>query len=281
MIHTFAHQGEAAPAEVLAFVGAAAAQGNDAAVPSACVPVLTRCAACEPQRDGAFLFLRPGAAVRRCGWGERLAAAALLAVLLPLFAAVAALVLLLEGRPVFFRQARFGVDGRPFTAFKFRTMMRRSEQLHARLQQKLGQEGRLFKLDRDPRVTRLGGWLRSTFVDELPQLLNVAKGEMRFVGPRPLPASDQAHYTQPYHALRLCGMPGITGLWQVSGRNDRTFDEMCLLDYYYLCNRSARLDARLLVRTVWTVVQEIRLKRKAQRGGEEPAGVEQAGGGGH
>ena len=87
-------------------------------------------------------------------------------------------------------------------------------------------------------------------VDELPQLVNVARGEMRFIGPRPLPASDQRHYTRPCHELRLKGVPGMTGLWQVAGRNERMFEEMCLLDYCYLCNRSAALDLRIIGRTL-------------------------------
>jgi lipopolysaccharide/colanic/teichoic acid biosynthesis glycosyltransferase len=185
----------------------------------------------------------------RCGFGERLIAALALAALSPLFLAVTAAVLLFDGPPVFFRQERFGRGGAPFNVFKFRTMLRNSEALQGRLQDRLGEKDRLFKLSRDPRVTRTGAFLRRTFLDELPQLLNVIRGEMRLIGPRPLPASDQSHYTQPAHAFRLKGMPGMTGLWQVSGRNERTFDEMCLLDAYYLCNRSRALDARILART--------------------------------
>ncbi len=267
-MQAYKKQGEASDAHVLAFVAAAAARGEDASVPAACLPVLTRHSRCLPDADGCFAFLRPTDVARRCGWGERVAASVLFLLVLPVLLLVAAIVLLVEGRPVFFCQQRFGVKGRPFNVYKFRTMLRRSEDLHARLQQKLGHEGRLFKLERDPRVTRLGSVLRRSFLDELPQLLNVARGEMRFIGPRPLPASDQAHYTQAYHALRLEGMPGITGLWQVSGRNARTFDEMCLLDYYYLCNRSARLDLRILLLTVRTVLEEVGLKRHAERGGQ-------------
>jgi lipopolysaccharide/colanic/teichoic acid biosynthesis glycosyltransferase len=193
---------------------------------------------------------------------------------------VSLLVLAFDGRPVLFRQERFGCGGAPFTLLKFRTMKRRSDRLHARLQRRLGRDGRLFKLERDPRVTRLGALLRRTFVDELPQLVNVARGEMRFVGPRPLPASDQGHYTRPCHALRLRGMPGMTGLWQVSGRNRLTFDEMCLLDTYYLCNRSLRLDLWLALRTAGVVLGEAGLKREPEGRGEERGGVERTGRGG-
>ena len=238
---------------------------------------MTREARCKPDAEGFFVFGVPAASVKRCGGAERVLAILVLLLLLPLFVIVAVLVLFFEGRPVIFRQERYGREGVPFRIFKFRTMMRRSEHLQEKLQKKMGQEGRLFKLDHDPRVTRLGGFLRRTFLDELPQLMNVARGEMRFIGPRPLPASDQGHYTRTYQAQRLNGMPGITGLWQVAGRNERSFNEMCLLDCYYLCNRSIAFDLWLVGRTVRVLLKEISLKREAQRGGEKPPGIEGAG----
>ncbi len=250
--------GEALASIVAAFSGAQAV----VTMPAVCLPVLTQAARLKPRPDGLFAFTAPNKAVRRCGWGERLLALMLLVLFMPFFLVLAALVLTCEGTPVFFRQKRYGFNGMPFTVFKFRTMMRRSECLHEKLQQKLGHDDRLFKLERDPRVTRLGVFLRGTFLDEWPQLLNVARGEMRFIGPRPLPASDQRHYTRPCHALRLQGLPGITGLWQVSGRNERTFDEMCLLDCYYLCHRTLAMDLWLLMRTVRVVLKEICLARK-------------------
>lgn len=259
--------------DVLAFIAAAFHAGNAAAVSAGLLPVFTHEARLKPDRKGFFVFTVPGAAADRCSWRERLTASLGLVLALPVLIPIAVLVWIAQGRPVFFRQERYGCDGRPFTVFKFRTMVRRSEDLHARLERKLGQEDRLFKLDRDPRVTRAGGFLRRTFLDELPQLLNVARGDMCFVGPRPLPASDQNHYTHPCHRLRLCGMPGMTGLWQVSGRNERTFDEMCLLDCYYLCHRSVRLDAWLIARTLGLLFHEIRLARKPQSRRQNPAGV--------
>jgi lipopolysaccharide/colanic/teichoic acid biosynthesis glycosyltransferase len=197
----------------------------------------------------------------------------LLAALAPALLAVTLLVLGCDGWPAVFRQERFGRGGAPLPFFKFRTMRRRSESQHAELQRALGREGRLFKLERDPRVTRLGAVLRRTFIDELPQLVNVVRGEMRFVGPRPLPASDDGHYTQPYHALRLGGMPGMTGLWQVSGRDRLTFDELCLLDVYYLCNRSLRFDLWLAARTAVVIIKQAALKGKAGECGEEEGGA--------
>lgn len=253
--------------DILAFVDDVVGNGADAAVPAACLPLLTRCAGCRPhlhgESEGCFVFHASVCAQTRCGLFERVAAALALVVLSPLFCAIAALILLFDGPPVLFRQERYGKGGAPFTLFKFRTMLRHSESLHAKLQRRLGSKGRLFKLENDPRVTRFGGFLRRTFLDELPQLANVVRGEMRVIGPRPLPASDEGHYTQPCHALRLKGLPGMTGLWQVSGRNERTFDEMCLLDLYYLSNRSAALDVRIVWRTVCLLFKQICLEREA------------------
>ena len=281
MTRIFKDSGSATVGEILAFIGSAVGEGADAAVAAASLPVLTRHAGCTPRRggeaSGCFVFHPPAGVRDGCGLFGRAAAVLLLLALTPVLAAVAAFIYLTEGAPVLFRQERYGREGVPFTLLKFRTMVRRSEQLHAKLQRRLGKEGHLFKLRHDPRVTRSGAFLRNTFLDELPQLVNVARGEMRFIGPRPLPASDQRHYRHTCHALRLKGVPGMTGLWQVSGRNERTFDEMCLLDYYYLCNRSAALDLRIVGRTFGLMLKQARLKREAERGGQQPVDVEDAG----
>jgi len=266
MTHTFKDSGNATSGDVLAFIDSAVREGAEAAVPAACLPFFVRCAGCRPRQSGelkgCFVFPAAVRAQTRCGVFERGAALLALAVLSPLFCVIAVLVLLLDGPPVLFLQERYGKDGAPFTLFKFRTMLRHAEDLQDKLQRKLGEKGRLFKLENDPRVTRFGGFLRRTFLDELPQLVNVVRGEMRVVGPRPLPASDQGHYTCAFHALRLKGLPGMTGLWQVSGRNERTFDEMCLLDFYYCCNRSAALDARIVWRTACLLFKQIDLERE-------------------
>lgn len=254
------------------FVGEALRSGDEAAVPAVCLPVLSGPAGCRPQRRGKAggHFVFRGAAFSRtaCGCVERCVAAALIVLLSPLLAAVALLIFVFDGAPVIFRQERYGCGGRRFILFKFRTMVRQSERLHARLQRRCGEEGRLFKLESDPRVTRLGGLLRRAFLDELPQLFNVVRGEMRLVGPRPLPESDQGHYARPEHSLRLQGLPGMTGLWQVAGRNARTFDEMCLLDTYYLGNRSVAFDLWITGRTFRAVLKQIGLKRKTECGCE-------------
>ena len=227
---------------------------NDVAIPADCLPVLTGPAKLRPNGQGElaghFVFpaQRPCNLVCRCF--ECALAALVLLGIAPFLLLLSFAVLAVDGWPVLFRQERYGQGGKSFRIVKFRTMLRRAPELHAKLQERKGQENRLFKLADDPRATRLGKFLRRWFLDELPQIWNVIMGNMRFVGPRPLPASDQAHYTHPCHRLRLGGKPGLTGLWQVSGRNARTFDEMCLLDTYYLRNRSIALDLHILYRTL-------------------------------
>jgi lipopolysaccharide/colanic/teichoic acid biosynthesis glycosyltransferase len=228
--------------------------GSVAAVSADHLDFLRGLALCQPIGSGDLrgfhLFAERGLERGVTSLGERLFALALIVFLLPLFLAISVAVLAVDGRPVFFRQLRFGFKNSGFKIFKFRTMVIQSERLHRRIQRRWEKQGRLFKLDDDQRVTRLGGFLRATFLDELPQLFNVLKGEMRLIGPRPLPASDTHHYTQTYHQLRLQGIPGITGLWQVSGRDALTFDQMCLLDYYYCCNRTWKLDLRIALKTL-------------------------------
>jgi len=267
MTHTFKDPGSASIRDVLAFVDTAVGEGDSAAIPAVCLPLLTQTACCRPLRSGeekgCFVFRAPVRAQARCGFLARAVAALALVALSPVLGAIALLILLFDGSPALFRQERYGMDGVPFTLLKFRTMLRHSENLHEKLQQRRNSYGHLFKLENDPRVTHFGGFLRRTFLDELPQLVNVVRGDMCMIGPRPLPASDGGHYTRAFHALRLKGVPGMTGLWQVSGRNERTFDEMCLLDYYYLCNRSAALDARIAWRTLCLLIEQISLKREA------------------
>ena len=224
---------------------------DDVAIPASSLPVLTGPARLSPNHrvGDADYFIFPKSS-KPCCRGERFIAVLVLLGIAPFLTLVALLVLVFDGWPVLFFQERYGQDGRPFRFVKFRTMLRHAPELHAQLQKREGQDDRLFKLTDDPRATRLGRFLRRYFLDELPQLWNIIKGDMRFVGPRPLPASDNVHYTHPSHQLRLTAKPGLTGLWQVSGRNARTFDEMCLLDTYYLRNRSFCLDVSILCRTL-------------------------------
>jgi lipopolysaccharide/colanic/teichoic acid biosynthesis glycosyltransferase len=176
-------------------------------------------------------------------------------ILAPVFAAAAVAIVLDDGRPFLFRQQRAGLDGRPFSIAKFRTMRRRADAERAalRLQNEVA-GGASFKMTNDPRVTRLGRWLRRTSIDELPQLWNVLKGEMSLVGPRPHPFDDVAGY-RPWHVQRLAAKPGITGLWQTELRSDPDFDRWVAKDIEYIERWSLWLDARILAKTIPALVR--------------------------
>jgi lipopolysaccharide/colanic/teichoic acid biosynthesis glycosyltransferase len=173
-----------------------------------------------------------------------------LIVLSPVFAVVMLAILISDGRPVFFRQTRAGLGGRPFVMLKFRTMVRHADAMRADLRQFNEVAGQAsFKMTNDPRVTRFGAILRRLSIDELPQLWNVACGQMSLVGPRPHPFDDVAGYHH-WHWRRLTAKPGITGLWQVSARSDPDFDRWVQLDLEYIENWSLRLDLAILVKTI-------------------------------
>lgn len=181
-----------------------------------------------------------------------LAGAGLLA-LSPVFAVVAALIRLDSRGPVFFAQERIGLDGRPFTCWKFRSMCVDAEQRLEGLQQGNEASGPMFKMRDDPRRTRSGKVLRKTSFDELPQLWNVVRGEMSLVGPRP-PLPREVDQYEPRHHQRLAGVPGITGLWQVRARHHHDFEEMFELDLDYLSNISFVNDVRIILATVPAVL---------------------------
>jgi len=187
-------------------------------------------------------------------------ALAALTVAAPLMALLALAVKLDDGGPAFFRQTRVGKDGRTFTVFKFRTMVIDAEQRRADLRRAhsqhstSGQHSVLFKLRNDPRVTRTGTWLRRWSLDELPQLINVLNGDMSLVGPRPALPEEAAMYGD-HVRRRLVVKPGITGLWQVSGRSDLTWDESIRLDLRYVENWSLMLDLHILWKTLSAVVR--------------------------
>jgi lipopolysaccharide/colanic/teichoic acid biosynthesis glycosyltransferase len=175
----------------------------------------------------------------------------------PIFAllgAVALAVLVCDGRPVFYRQNRTGRGGRRFRMYKFRTMVRNAEALKAELASLNRLSGPDFKIENDPRITRLGSFLRKSSLDEIPQILNVIRGEMSLVGPRP--TSFEASTYDLWHTERLEVTPGITGLWQVSGRSDVDFDDRVRLDIEYLERRSLWFDVVILFRTVTALVQQ-------------------------
>jgi exopolysaccharide biosynthesis polyprenyl glycosylphosphotransferase len=173
-------------------------------------------------------------------------------LLLPIFAVIAALIRLDSPGPVVFQQIRVGKDGREFTLLKFRTMVVEAERLRAGLLRLNESDGLLFKIRRDPRVTRVGSWLRRYSLDELPQLVNVMKGDMSLVGPRPALPHEMLNYGE-YVRRRLAVKPGITGLWQVSGRSDLPWDEAVRLDIRYVENWSFFLDLQILWKT-WAAV---------------------------
>jgi exopolysaccharide biosynthesis polyprenyl glycosylphosphotransferase len=182
---------------------------------------------------------------------DRIAAATLLVLLAPLLLGLAVLVRLDSAGPALYTQTRVGRHGRQFKVFKIRTMHQDAD---ARLDQLVSEnEGVLFKIRRDPRITRLGGLLRTYSLDELPQLINVVRGEMSLIGPRPaLPGEVRAYSTD--LRRRLAVKPGITGLWQVSGRSDLTWEDTVRLDLEYVDNWSWWLDLRLAARTFSAVV---------------------------
>jgi exopolysaccharide biosynthesis polyprenyl glycosylphosphotransferase len=180
-------------------------------------------------------------------------AIALLALLSPLLALIAAAVRLTSRGPVLFRSIRPGIGGEPFACFKFRTMRTDAEQLQADLESLNEASGPLFKIRRDPRLTRVGVLLRRYSLDELPQLLNVVRGEMSLVGPRPLPQRD-FEQLEDWHKKRYLVLPGMTGLWQVSGRSELDFDDLVRLDFLYLERWSVGLDLAILLKTLPAVL---------------------------
>lgn len=150
---------------------------------------------------------------------------------------------------VLFSQTRIGKGGQPFRMYKFRSMVANAEDL---LQDLLAQneiQGAMFKMKQDPRITRVGRFIRRTSIDELPQLFNVLKGDMSLVGPRPPLPHEVAEYTD-YDMQRLTVVPGCSGLWQVSGRNNLDFNQMVELDLQYIARRSFWFDLRILIKTV-------------------------------
>lgn len=182
---------------------------------------------------------------------DYLGAMFLLVLLSPVFLVTALLVKLTSPGPVLFRQMRSGLNGSPFTIYKFRTMVTNAEQLKHELAAMNEMSGPVFKVTGDPRITPIGKWLRRFSVDELPQLVNVLRGEMSLVGPRPLPVDEVKRFNDLAHRRRLSVKPGLTCLWQVSGRNEiNDFRDWVRLDLEYIDNWSLWLDFKILLRTL-------------------------------
>jgi exopolysaccharide biosynthesis polyprenyl glycosylphosphotransferase len=176
----------------------------------------------------------------------------LLLVLFPFILAIAIAIKIESRGPVFYASERIGKKGRVFRCFKFRTMVRDAEKRRADVMHMNERDGVLFKITNDPRITRVGRFLRKYSLDELPQFLNVLRGDMSVVGPRPPIASEVMEYKL-NHLRRLDVTPGITGLWQVQGRQDPSFDSYVSLDVTYIENWSMWLDLKIIVRTIGVV----------------------------
>jgi exopolysaccharide biosynthesis polyprenyl glycosylphosphotransferase len=172
---------------------------------------------------------------------------------LPLWLAIAAAIKLTSRGPVFYRDPRIGLGEQSFGMFKFRTMVAGAAEQQAQLEGENEAEGALFKIRDDPRVTSVGKLLRRFSLDELPNMLNVIHGQMSLVGPRPLPLRDHA-LLEDWHRKRSNVLPGMTGLWQISGRSDLSFDDLVRLDFFYLENWSIWLDISILAKTVPAVI---------------------------
>ncbi|HEU6444730.1 MAG TPA: sugar transferase [Gaiellaceae bacterium] len=177
----------------------------------------------------------------------------ILVVGLPIWVAIAAAIKLTSRGPVLYRDRRIGLNEQEFEMLKFRTMRHDAAALQPQLEAENEAKGALFKLKDDPRVTRVGAFLRRLSLDEVPQVLNVLRGEMSLVGPRPLPIRDY-RLLEDWHRKRYRVLPGMTGLWQIAGRSDLEFDDLVRLDFYYLENWSIWLDISILLRTIPAVV---------------------------
>jgi exopolysaccharide biosynthesis polyprenyl glycosylphosphotransferase len=180
-----------------------------------------------------------------------------LIVLSPLFVLIAVAIRLTSGMPIFFSQERYGRNKRRFKMHKFRTMVPNAEALQRDLEHRNEVGGPVFKIKDDPRMTRIGRFLRRTSLDELPQLLNVLKGEMSLVGPRPLPLRDVSRFEEGWLMRRFCVAPGLTGLWQVNGRSHTSFEQWVAHDLKYIDTWSLTLDLKILLKTVPAVLRGV------------------------
>ncbi|MDH3531261.1 MAG: sugar transferase [Acidobacteriota bacterium] len=178
----------------------------------------------------------------------------LLGTLAPLLAFVAILIKIDSKGPVLFKQKRFGLNKREFWLYKFRTMSVDAEDRLREIEHLNEKDGPIFKIKKDPRITRVGRLLRKSSIDELPQLINVLIGDMSLVGPRPLSLRDGSRLAESWHKRRFSIRPGMTCLWQISGRSDLTFEEWMKLDLEYIDSWSLQLDWKILVRTIPAVV---------------------------
>ena len=168
----------------------------------------------------------------------------------PLFVVVAILIKCTSEGPVLFRQERYGLGRRTFRIYKFRTMVMNAEAEQGSLEHMNENSGPVFKIFHDPRITKVGAILRRTSIDELPQLINVLKGEMSLVGPRPLNLRDVGRFSEAWLMRRFSVRPGLTCLWQISGRSNVSFDRWIALDLHYIDHWSLQMDFKILALTI-------------------------------
>jgi exopolysaccharide biosynthesis polyprenyl glycosylphosphotransferase len=242
----------------LALIDECQMRGIRVRVAPSTIGVLTQGAELAPGAGIPLFELRPPAFqgldfVIKRSFDFAVAAAALI-VLSPALAVVALLVKLSSRGPVFHRSLRPGIGAKPFPCLKFRTMYQDAEDRQGEFEHLNEASGAIFKIRDDPRMTPIGRFLRRNSIDELPQLINVLRGEMSLVGPRPLPLRDHARL-EDWHRRRYQVLPGITGLWQVSGRANLDFDDMVRLDFLYLERWSVLLDLTILLKTIPAVIR--------------------------
>ena len=246
-----------ADAPVLALLDACREQDIDVRLAPTATELLSHTLRAVPAPGLPLFDLKPPVLSGAAFLGKRLfdlvVATLILIVVSPLLLAVAIAIKLEDHGPVLFRSRRVGVDETAFDCFKLRTMGVDAQARQAELEQSNEADGALFKMREDPRVTRIGAFLRRFSIDEFPQLFNVLRGEMSLVGPRPLPERDYA-LLDDVHKKRYLVLPGMTGLWQVSGRSEVGFDELVRLDFSYIESWSVWLDIEILIRTIPTVL---------------------------
>lgn len=197
------------------------------------------------ERSGGFFFLKRAFDITASLVG--------LLVLSPLFLIVSVSILIMDGGPVLFVQERNGLHGKVFRMYKFRSMCRNAAEMHEELLAKNELDGPAFKMKDDPRVTKIGKFLRKTSIDELPQLLNVLKGEMSIVGPRPL-ATYETEKCNDYQKQRMQIKPGLTCYWQCKGRSGVPFDEWIEMDLKYIREAGVLTDIKIMIQTVGVVL---------------------------
>lgn len=176
-----------------------------------------------------------------------------LLICLPVIVILSILIKSEDGGPIIFKQIRVGKEGEEFYIYKFRSMRPNAEMLKADLMEQNEVEGAMFKIKNDPRVTKIGSFIRKTSLDEIPQFYNVLIGDMSLVGPRPPLVNEVAMYSN-YDIQRLLVTPGLTGLWQISGRSNLSFSDMVNLDLVYIANRSTSLDFKIMFKTIRNMI---------------------------